>query len=57
MKLYKLKDMLAIPFFFVIICLLNDSKNIPIVKGMLFLGALGDFIVSVSDIGEVVIFS
>ena len=51
MKLYKLKDTVAI-FWFLILVFLQYNKYYNTVLVLLALGALGDFLVSVTNIGE-----
>ena len=46
-----MKDLAAIPFFVVIFLLLDDPRNIPFVKGLLFIGALADLVFSLSGLG------
>ena len=49
MKIYKIKDTIAI-FWFLILCILQYNKYYNTVLCMLFIGMLGDLIISVSNI-------
>lgn len=51
MKIYKLKDRIAI-FWFLIISILQYKKYYNIVLFLLFIGMLGDLVISVTDIGN-----
>lgn len=51
MKLYKLKDTIAIFWFFILV-FLQYNKYYNTVLVFLTLGAIGDLIVSVTNIGE-----
>jgi hypothetical protein len=52
MKLYKLKDTIAIFWFFILI-ILQYYKKYTLVSMLLTLGMLGDLFVSVTDIGDI----
>lgn len=51
MKIYKIKDTIAI-FWFFFICILQYNKYYNTVLFLLFLGMLGDLVISVSNIGD-----
>ena len=51
MKVHKLKDTVAI-FWFFVIALLQYNKYYTTVMALLFMGMLGDFIIATSDIGD-----
>lgn len=52
MKIYKFKDTAAI-FWFFIICILQYKKYYNIVLGLLFIGMIGDLIISVTNVGNI----
>ena len=52
MKLYKLKDTIAIFWFFIIIFLLY-KKNNSLVIFLLFIGMLLDLVITITDIGDI----
>jgi hypothetical protein len=51
MKIYKIKDTMAI-FWFFIICILQYNKYYKTVLLLLFLGMIGDLVISVTNIGD-----
>lgn len=51
MKIYKIKDTMAI-FWFFIICILQYNKYYKTVLFLLFLGMIGDLVISVTNIGD-----
>lgn len=51
MKIYKLKDTVAI-FWFFVICILQHKKYYNLVLGLLFIGMLGDLMISITNIGN-----
>ena len=51
MKLYKLKDTIAVVWFFILV-LLQYNRYYKTVLGILVLGGIGDLLVSVTNIGE-----
>lgn len=51
MKIYKIKDTVAI-FWFFIICILQYNKYYKTVLLLLFLGMIGDLVISVTNIGD-----
>lgn len=54
MKLYKIKDLLAIFWFFIIIIFqYNRYYNLVII--LLFLGMIADLLITITDIGEYII--
>ena len=52
MKIYKLKDTIAI-FWFFTICILQHKKYYKVVLGLLFIGMIGDLIISVTNVGNI----
>ncbi len=52
MKIYKFKDTAAI-FWFFIICILQYKKYYNVVLGLLFIGMIGDLIISVTNVGNI----
>jgi len=51
MKVYKLKDTMAI-FWFFIICILQYNKYYNTVLFLLSIGMIGDLVISVTDVGD-----
>ena len=51
MKLYKLKDKLAIFWFFILLCL-QYNKYYKVVMLLLFIGMIFDLIITITNIGE-----
>ena len=54
MKVYKLKDSIAI-LWFIVIALLQYKKYYRMVMILLLFGAVGDLIISVTNIGDTII--
>ena len=52
MKIYKFKDTAAI-FWFFFICILQYKKYYNVVLGLLFIGMIGDLIISVTNVGNI----
>ena len=52
MKLYKIKDALAVVWFFVL-AILQDKKYYKTVLYLLFIGMLMDLIITFSNIGDI----
>ena len=51
MKLYKIKDTIAIGWFIILIYLLNN-KYYKVVTVLLIFGMLADLIITITDIGD-----
>ena len=52
MKIYKVKDTIAI-FWFFVICILQYNKYYNTVLILLFFGMIGDLVISITNIGDV----